>query len=91
MKYKIITIYGPKEVEGEPVKFKGFEDWDFFVHPLWSLPDLFVVSEKSTGYRFPVGDTDKKKAIAKTRRFLLSRGHALTKKNINKARKQAKK
>lgn len=72
-KYKVFIVDGDnikeKEVDGEPVHFAGYEDFQFFSHQLvesdkWGNWDHHLISEVSSGCRITGGFT-LEEAIAK--------------------------
>lgn len=77
--YKVLSRdgYFDREVEGEPVFFPGFEEYEFFVHrsDFESRPEyrLWRVSEVATGTFFAAGET-KEEAIESAKLILSTRG-----------------
>ena len=68
-RYQVIK-YGPnnepviRDIDGEPVVLKGFEEYQFFVHPAISWNSRWVVSEAATGRFFGEQYETKDQAIA---------------------------
>ena len=86
MKYRIaISENETREVEGEPVEFPGFQEFQFFFHPCFDVPG-FVVSEASTGFHLVQGRT-RVAAIEESWLRLSEIGAEKFKRTVSRARK----
>jgi len=67
-------VKSEKEVQGKPVKFEGFEGFEFFVHhqavvDYWGNWDNHVITEVSSGSQI-TGDFTEEGAIARAKHIL---------------------
>lgn len=63
-----------EEVQGNPIKFVGFDDFEFFIHSnevvdKWGVYDRYVISEASSGYMV-TSDFTEDNVIQKAERIL---------------------
>jgi len=93
MKYYARYLDGFKEVEGEPIIIKGFEDFDFFIHPAINRFGYYSISEVNTGLCVPLYYKSKKtileQTIAKLNKYGLDNFRAILIKNLSEPNNQS--